>query len=33
VRDAAERLVAERLLLPDDAERYVQRAEDSGILK
>jgi hypothetical protein len=33
VRYAAERLVAERLLLPDDAERYIQRAEDSAILK
>jgi hypothetical protein len=32
VRAAAERLVAERLLLIEDAERYIQRAVDSDIL-
>jgi hypothetical protein len=32
VIDAAEQLVAERLLLPGDADWFIQRAEDSDIL-
>ena len=33
VRAVGQRLVGERLLLPEDAERIVRQAEDSGILK
>jgi hypothetical protein len=32
VRAAAERMVSERLLLRDDADRTVRRAEDSAVL-
>lgn len=32
VRAAADRLVAQRLLLPEDAERLVQQAQASGVL-
>jgi hypothetical protein len=33
VRTAAQRLVGERLLLPDDADRIVKQAADSAVLK
>jgi hypothetical protein len=33
VRAAAQRLVGERMLLPDDAERIVKQAADSLVLK
>ncbi|MCI5122463.1 MAG: hypothetical protein D3908_14990, partial [Candidatus Electrothrix sp. AUS4] len=33
VHAAVEQLVAERLLLPSDAERYLQRAESSSVLR
>lgn len=33
VRDAAARLVASRLLLPEDAQRLMQEAEASGVLR
>lgn len=33
VRDAAAKLVADRFLLPDDAERIVKQAEDSDVLR
>jgi hypothetical protein len=33
VRAAAQRLVGERLLLPDDADRIVKQAADSAVLK
>ncbi|MCI5208418.1 MAG: hypothetical protein D3910_06400 [Candidatus Electrothrix sp. ATG2] len=33
VQAAVDQLVAERLLLPSDAERYVQRAEGSSVLQ
>jgi hypothetical protein len=33
VRDAARKLVAERFLLPDDADRIVRQAQDSSVLK
>jgi hypothetical protein len=33
VRAATQRLVGERLLLPDDADRIVKQAADSLVLK
>ena len=33
VREAAKRLVQERFLLPDDAERLIREAEASAVLR
>jgi hypothetical protein len=33
VREAARKLVAERFLLPDDADHIVKQAADSSVLK